>query len=531
MKSEAENGPRWLAWFALAVVAAAAGIRIYFLIQPDASFLRTSPVSEDAYYAFGVSRHLGAGRGMTFDGHSLTNGFQPLSTFLGALPFWAAPADPILGIRIFLVFSFACTLVVAWMVGRLTRVAGGRPATAALASAVYLMSPLSLSHDMNGLDTGCSTILLIASVLYYARTASRGGWGAMAVLGVLLGLLTLARIDNGFAVVLFGALHVTAADRGPLRRRLGEAALFCAIAGAVLAPWLIANYVLFGNFMPMSGQTSMKAPQPTEQGVVLLGPDLGSNIKNTVIAFGDHPLFTAFMPALRRLAALGAAPAAIALAACAGVIAYIASWRRPDGGRGSSDPTVQRLLWVLPFIYFAILGLIYISFFRSAEWFISRYLFPAAVWTFPAVCVGMERLFASVSRRLARPGLLPLLLAAWLAVNSVAAWRWFGRPRNEQYVDFAMLLKKEYPGKRIAMFQAGTCGYICSDLVNLDGKVNPEVRPYFKTGRLADYVAARDFDVVADWPAIVDPLMASPALRDRYRKRTEGAWSIYERIR
>src|SRR5260221_11329606 len=58
------------------------------------------PLSEDGYYAMAIARNIAAGRGITIDGVTATNGFQPLFTFLQAAKFRPAGRDDALAFQL-----------------------------------------------------------------------------------------------------------------------------------------------------------------------------------------------------------------------------------------------------------------------------------------------------------------------------------------------------------------------------------------------------------------------------------------------
>jgi hypothetical protein len=68
------------------------------------------PVTEDAYYALSVSRNIAEGKGVTIDGSTPTNGFQPLFVFACVPLFALAGHDRILAIRLVLGLSWVLRL-------------------------------------------------------------------------------------------------------------------------------------------------------------------------------------------------------------------------------------------------------------------------------------------------------------------------------------------------------------------------------------------------------------------------------------
>jgi hypothetical protein len=79
------------------VACLAAGVlyRLFPLAAGETALTRFF-VTEDGYLMLTVARNLAIGYGLTVsDGTIATNGFQPLATFLFALPYWATGGDKV----------------------------------------------------------------------------------------------------------------------------------------------------------------------------------------------------------------------------------------------------------------------------------------------------------------------------------------------------------------------------------------------------------------------------------------------------
>ncbi|MBS1848639.1 MAG: hypothetical protein JST73_10215, partial [Actinobacteria bacterium] len=70
-----------------AEVVVAAVIRAVVLWRPVAVLDRVF-VLDDTYYTLGIARSMAHGHGPTTDGHTLTNGFQPLLAFVMVPVYW-----------------------------------------------------------------------------------------------------------------------------------------------------------------------------------------------------------------------------------------------------------------------------------------------------------------------------------------------------------------------------------------------------------------------------------------------------------
>ncbi|MFI5264333.1 MAG: hypothetical protein ACHQM6_07450 [Candidatus Kapaibacterium sp.] len=54
--------------------------------------------------------------------------------------------------------------------------------------------------------------------------------------------------------------------------------------------------------------------------------------------------------------------------------------------------------------------------------------------------------------------------------------------------------------EKIGMFSSGTASFISSNVINLDGKVNPETLLQRKNGKLIDWILDGNISVLAAWP-------------------------------
>ncbi len=218
------------------------------------------PLLEDGFYSLTVARNVALGRGVSFDGVSPTNGFQPLFTFLTVPAFLLAGADRYSAVRVVLGLHWAFYLGTAAVLGLVARrpFADSRSGIEAMAfwtaAFLYLANPLVFQAHFNGLETGCA-LFLYAVVWLYGQSRAIDTPRAFVSLGGLLGLTVLARIDTVFfvgAVCVYLFLFPAAAcqRRGD---RLRPPLLVGAVAFLVSSPWWLYNWIAFGSVMPSSG--------------------------------------------------------------------------------------------------------------------------------------------------------------------------------------------------------------------------------------------------------------------------------------
>jgi 4-amino-4-deoxy-L-arabinose transferase-like glycosyltransferase len=137
--------------------------------------------------------------------------------------------------------ALACLM--AWYLVR-ARLA---PLLCGLMAAVY---PPFLLNVQTVLSETLATFVLLIAMLFMVAGWKRERWALVMWGAFFLGLATLTR-SASLTYIPVAALGIFIMKPGALRVRLGRAAAFCAIFLAVLSPWMIRNYVVFGRFIPV----------------------------------------------------------------------------------------------------------------------------------------------------------------------------------------------------------------------------------------------------------------------------------------
>jgi len=462
---------------AIGVLALAA---LSLALRSDATvFLK--PFSEDGYYSLAVARSMAAGHGMTIDGVTLTNGIQPLLTIIQAGLFWLAHGNDLLALRLVLILYWLLYLGTGALLGWIAAMALPDPAgraTRALATALmYLGASYLFLHHFNGLETGL-LLFLLAAAWRYQQAGAAESWPGLALFGALLGLAVLARIDASFLVVCLAAAELWRWHRRSLVRGLGRAALLGAMALLVSAPWWTYNILVFGSPMPISGTATQSwAIDGFRFGWFLWGLALGAfpwlfggEAEGMLLNLVRLPLYAGGLWLLWR------------------------AYRRLPGETRDFALALGAAVILLGFYY-------WLS--SIAYWFYSRYLTPAAL----PVALGLGLAAAGLLQRRPRAlaGLAPLLLVPVIAL-AVLAWSGKGIYGTIMFWDQVLLVRESVPAaETVAAGQSGTLNFFRPHVVNMDGKVNPEVFAY--RGHLWDYLAKRDIHWFVDWPNYVQRVL------------------------
>jgi hypothetical protein len=488
----------------LASIALLALAGLSLALRPDGTVFM-KPLSEDGFYSLAVARNLAAGHGLTIDGTTPTNGFQPLMTLIQAGLFAIARGNDMLALRLVLGLYWLLYLGTAAILGWIAAEAEAdkeRRLTRALATAlVYLGASYLFLHHFNGLETGLLLFLLAAAWRFHqsGRTES---WGGLALFGGLLGLAVLARIDASFLVAVLCVVELLR-ERGRRGLALAFARAFVigAAALAVSAPWWAYNLIGFGSLMPISGTAT--------QSWAIDGFRLGWFLWG--LAMGVFPwLFGG--------EAEGTWLDLIRLPLYAGGVWLL--WRVY-----SRLPAPTRDFALALGLTMLLLGLWYwLS--SIAFWFYSRYLAPASLPV--AVALGL----ALSSLLLRRPVLLaataPLAVVP-VAVLAVLAWAGLGIYGNMMFWDQVLLVRALVPeADTVAAGQSGTLNFFRPRVVNLDGKVNPEVFAFHD--HLWDYLAQKKIYWFVDWPWYAERALGSdPDAHGWKQVASRGNFLLYRR--
>jgi hypothetical protein len=209
---------------------------------------------DDAFYYFGIARNLASGAGSTFNRLDATNGYHPLWQMV-LVPVFTLTSNrgALVGVA---VVSAALFVVSARLLDRLGQLAG-RPLLFTIGAAPLVVLGLcGPAFWFSGMETGLLLLLLLAVAVVFIRSdgllAPWFGVRHAAGLGLLIGLVVLARLDAAFPMLLFGAVAVSTWRRTGKLLRLTVA--LAAPSALLLSGYLAVNQLIFHTSLPVSGQ-------------------------------------------------------------------------------------------------------------------------------------------------------------------------------------------------------------------------------------------------------------------------------------
>ena len=245
MAAGSSRGDAWSGWLLAALTSAV-------LAFPAQSHLTRFPrglLSDDAYFYVKIAWNLGGGRGSTFDGLHVTDGYHLLWAWIlacaSALVGWAT-ADPRVHLGAMLWVYFMLCWAIALLFGR------------SWTDRLLLLSMGVVFKAM--METTLLSLLLIACAWEYLDPAGPDGEGPSPrrwTRAALLALMPLVRIDAALiaGILALSGLAAIAPDGGSDRarraRRTSVAGDVAAVAAGVGAQILV-HFLLFGRWTTVS---------------------------------------------------------------------------------------------------------------------------------------------------------------------------------------------------------------------------------------------------------------------------------------
>ncbi|MDX1615910.1 MAG: hypothetical protein R3300_16465 [Candidatus Promineifilaceae bacterium] len=452
-------------------------------------YLADKPVGEDGYYMLTVAWNLADTGRLTYNFGELTSGVQPLATVLyGALAFITQQlgGDKWLFTRIVLVFGVINLLVCAHLVGLIAAHLSRQHHN--LSDLAYFLAFLAIAFNFElfrwftyGLETGLYLTLLATAVLLSLRfhLTNRLSWKRVALLGAVMGLTGLARLD--FGIILAGVLLLGIVSK---TIKVEQALAVGAIALLVVAPWLAYICRLTGSFIPSSGSA---------QAALISAQDIDERL-----LAATHALLNQLTPWVYLRVSIWLRMAAIfSLGAVLFLLLVNLNPVRLLQATRKHHPYI--LIWVAAITPIL---LVYPLFFWAQHLY-NRYFTPITIVYVPILATLLAYWLPDRSRKvqLATVMLMPLFFFGW-TFRSLHT----GRLGNTHVISAGYIDANVAAAEKVGAFQSGVIGFYNSNTVNLDGKMNAEALAYRQAGNIEHYIEREGIDVLIDWKSVLATL-------------------------
>ncbi|MCX8011286.1 MAG: glycosyltransferase family 39 protein, partial [Ignavibacteria bacterium] len=232
-------------------------IRIFFSFSTEYSIIH-GILSDDSFYYFRIAQNIADGFGSTFDQITITNGYQPLVMIpLITIYMLLSNADILTPIIVSQIFLTIVNLLSAMMTYTLmVKLSKGSKVSAVFSLIVLYLNPIFVAINFKSLETNLYWLFLVWSLLYYIKNFESNLPAKDFILGILIALAALSRLDGGFLMVAFAVYFLL--KRGIKLFEKIKRVFFVGFGFSILfVPYMLYNHFTYGNVVPISGQAKI----------------------------------------------------------------------------------------------------------------------------------------------------------------------------------------------------------------------------------------------------------------------------------
>lgn len=452
--------------------------RIAVLLKPF-SEINGYAIPDDAYLSLDIARNFAEGRWF-FYGEGTTSGFQPLYVFLMTPVFLIFKGNLITPVYVSIIiqniFGFG---IVYFMYGTLRNIFED-DYSPFLSVLLFILLPVSIINMGNGLETSISFFFFVL-VFYHLYKFLKEKFDKITfrqlfILGVLVGISMLARIDN---IMIIPGVVIWLIMKGKGTMRFSQVLYFLAGSAVVYFPYMVLMYSFTGDFFPVSGKA-----------VHHIGQDMVQNY-----AVGNSNPFELIRLSLQNIYMNYSV---VIIFALVGTLVYrIKSFACPWFS--------QSLKQHLPLVITVLLLFFAYTFYLNAYWFYSRYFFPLSLFFAVITAFIINLLIHSFSAQGAKKSVAIVLAVLFIAPNVTRTGFkdfFLGEYKNKGYEKIGEWVNQKFPaGTVIGCVQTGAIGYFSGDktVINLDGVVNKDAYDAIQKKELMSYIRSKKIEYFIDW--------------------------------
>lgn len=425
-------------------------------------YLADKPISEDGFYMLTVAWNFGQGKGFEYNQGLKTSGVQPLATVVyGILAFISNQ----LGIdkkdfpRVIILFSGLTLLLFSIVLkNTILKLFSGFDK-----EIVFILCLLlgMLNFDLfvsftNGLETGIYITMVLLSINMYWKILNMQNFKGDISAGIIFGLTALARLDFIIVSVCLLMLAVFFS-----KIKLKTAFTIQLLQLIIILPWLYYTYELTGSIIQSSASSQMG---------------------NLTFSNALHETYLALLAFLqvvtlniytgnKNLVLVG-----LGLVFLTTIIFFLYKKRKVFNG--------VKFLCVSIFTAFVILMIAYTILSRATHFYF-RYFSPMIILILLVIIPLLYARFKSFSI-----GKSLVISVFFISVFFSQAYLYLHS--GKLGVHFSIRpehIKRNFSDRElIGVFNSGVTGYYCSNVINLDGKINHTALQYSRAGRLSDFM-------------------------------------------
>lgn len=286
-KGPSISRPLWAFWLPLVTTAVGFVVPLCLDLVLSANRRTFDYLARDAFYYLTVARNFADHGSFSFDQIHGTNGYQPLWQWMLGLVVASAQG---LGVPEPAILVLCLAIGAAFIVGALYLLARCATAERAHVWPLFVLTPAGLFAALcapwwllpgidrpetirpvvgtlwsyvNGMESGVVLLCFAAVAALYALGQPLASTTQAIAFGVLLALLTLARLDHGIFAVCAAAAVFGEALLSRSKRPLLRAAIACGVFLALLGLYAAGNLAIYGSPLPVSGVLKTTFPHVT----------------------------------------------------------------------------------------------------------------------------------------------------------------------------------------------------------------------------------------------------------------------------
>jgi len=466
-------------------------IRLY-ISWLDIELLFQKCLVDDAFFYFGIAKNIAAGKGATFDGSIMTNGFHPIYALLLVPIFWFSLENPEIPVHVALTILSVFNVLTGYVIFLIVRKIAGRIA-GLFGAFLWLFNPFVILIALSGVEVGVSVFFISLCIYVHLviRDANQLSFQKIILLGLLTAMAVLSRVDSVFIFIAIALdLWYLSYRKGTsLFKSLSQPALYCFITLLLLTPWFFWNLYHFGTIRQISGVTLPSIAHnmylmkyKTYLSLSFLKAELFFLkvwIENIIRFSGGIGLFVILF------------------------IFFIISARK------NLATKISGILGKIKPLHFALLSSIFLVFFYALYfWGWLRPWYYLSVVLTVIIYLGYIGGYALEGFSRSRPDraknaipifVLFLICAIYFSFQGLHIWQKGLFPFQKQLYDSAVWLKENTPeDSKIGAISAGIYGYMTGRTIDLAGVVNEEVFRAMREKRIFAYLQEKQIDYLAD---------------------------------
>ncbi|OGC91352.1 MAG: hypothetical protein A2W25_09245 [candidate division Zixibacteria bacterium RBG_16_53_22] len=444
-------------------------------------------IPDDAYICLTIARNIARGLGPLY-GFDFTNGFQPLYVFLMTPVFWLFPGDYAAPVHAGLIVGVLFDTVTLYLIYKLVAGQSKSQATAILISLAWILAFSVIRTTLNGMETAISMFFIVLAYYYFQRF--RDSLTDMAnlrhgfVIGIILGLAMLARIDNVFlaAILLPAIFMIGVRQAGGFARPIQITLAIVLGMGLIYLPWIIYQYYYTGSIIPSSGMAVRHI---------------------TLAAYEDSFTTTNFLIATTRMGLAAIVkdnnPIIILTAVlCIGLMTI--------GKRGAFRLLLGQIKRHNIMLAFSLSLFMAYIFYIFGFWYFRRYLYPVTflllLYLASAIDIFLSSLTNERKARISGIMIAVFLVTALLLSPTAKIIYWDNETEPIGYMNLGIWARSNFADSTVVGgCQTGALGYFADNLkvVNLDGVVNKRCYDALSQKQAMAYIREAGIEYFIDW--------------------------------